>query len=314
MSKILITGSTGFLGKYILDQLIEDKHSVYKIVRGVIDAPSTFSCDLAVAVPKLENQYFSKVVHVAGQAHIFPKSIQQEREQYIVNFSITKHLLEGLDSLKIPPKQFIFISSVAVYGCNSGHLIDETFPKNPTSGYGKAKRDSEILIQEWCEKKGVNFLCLRLPLIVGLNPPGNLGSILNAIRKGKYFSIRNNHAKKSVVLASDVSEFVSKVSDRISGVYHLTDGYHPSVMEIETAIAEHYNKKIRISLPLVILEFGAKIFDFMESIVKQDLVLNSQRILKLTSELTFNDIKARRDINWKSHNVLEYLKSLPKYV
>ena len=55
--------------------------------------------------------------------------------------------------------------------------------------YGRSKIEAEAMIIEWAQKHAVKFLILRLPLIAGINPPGNLGSMINGIKKGFYFNI-----------------------------------------------------------------------------------------------------------------------------
>ena len=215
MKNIIITGGNGFLGRYIKAKLIKENFNVHNIGRS-----ENSSIDLTTQSPILENTLFEKVIHIAGKAHSFPKTQGEEEAFYQVNLKGTKNLLKALNSLSIPPKSFIFISSVAVYGLIQGELVSEDAPTNANTPYGISKLKAEELIIKWCIKRKVKYQILRLPLIVGTNPPGNLGDMKRGIEKGFYFRINNNMAKKSVVLADDIAGFTAQ-EHNISGLTNL---------------------------------------------------------------------------------------------
>lgn len=104
------------------------------------------------------------------------------------------NLLRGLEKNKLP-KEFVFISSLAVYGKEEEVNINENYPLNAKDPYVLSKINSEKLIQDWCKKDNVICTILRLPLLVGESPPGNLGAMIKA-NKGYYFNIGGDKAKK----------------------------------------------------------------------------------------------------------------------
>jgi len=85
---------------------------------------------------------------------------------------------------------------------------------------------------------------LRLPLVVGLNPPGNLGAMIKGIRIGFCFNIADFSAKKSMALAKDVAQFIPRIA-LIGGFYNLTDGIHPNFYDLSHPIA----KKTLVNVP-----------------------------------------------------------------
>ena len=87
------------------------------------------------------------------------------------------------------PGLFVFISSVSVYGLEFGTGIDEANPLLAKDAYGKSKIAAEQLITSWGIKTAVPVVILRLPLVAGPNPPGNLGDMIKAIQAGYYFRI-----------------------------------------------------------------------------------------------------------------------------
>ena len=70
----------------------------------------------------------SIVVHAAGKAHSVPRTKEEEREFFDVNFEGTKKLCDALIAAGIKPRGFVFISTVAVYGLDQGESINEDHP------------------------------------------------------------------------------------------------------------------------------------------------------------------------------------------
>lgn len=294
---ILLTGANGFLGKLIAIGLYE-KYILYNLSRTSGD----YKISLEKEIPFFR-QKFDLVVHAAGKAHSVPKTAEEKKQFHDVNVSGTLNLLQGLERTGIP-KQFVFISSVSVYGQEIGKNIDEEFSLVAKDPYGISKIEAEILVQEWCNKNQVICTILRLPLLVGENPPGNLGAMIKAIEKGYYFNINGGKARKSMVLAEDVAAFIPKVAV-VGGIYNLTDGVHPNFNELSTAISKQKKKKIPLNLPLLI----TKLMGYAGDILGDKAPINSSKIKKITSDLTFDDSKARELLGWNPQSVLEYLEN-----
>lgn len=293
--KILITGSSGFLGRILYNSFSD--FDVFVLNR----SSGNYRCSLQNEIPKF-NKSFDLVIHSAGKAHSVPKSALEKLEFYHVNVVGTLNLLKGLQKNSLP-KQFVFISSVSVYGAEKGSFLNEQTPLLAKDSYGLSKIEAEKVVQEWCDSNDVVCTILRLPLLVGKNAPGNLGAMVKAIDKGYYFNIGGGSAKKSMVLAQDVAKFISIVAP-IGGVYNLTDGVHPDFRELSTAITISKKKSLPFNLPLRI----AKILGYFGDMLGNKAPINSVKLNKIISTLTFDDSKARSIHNWKPESVLEYLK------
>ena len=297
MKKLLFTGGTGFLGKNVMPILEKQ----YKVTTCGITFGNIIKTNLAKEVPTLI-QHYDIVLHAAGKAHSVPKNISEEQVFFDINLQGTKNLCAALEKSGVP-NSFIFISSVSVYGLDKGELITENhslFAKDP---YGVSKIQAEILVQEWCKQHNVVCTILRLPLVVGANPPGNLGAMIRGVDKGYYFNIAGGKAKKSMVLAKDVAMILLKASE-IGGVYNLTDGYHPSFHELSNTISKQYRKSRIINLPFII----AKSISLVGDVIGNSFPLDSNKLRKITSELTFDDSKARKFLGWNPNKVLDYYK------
>lgn len=296
MNKLLFTGATGFFGKNVLPVLEELNYSITTLGNSTTE----IVCDISKEIPELSHD-FHVIVHAAGKAHTVPKSDSEKQEFYDVNIKGTQNLLKGLDMASNLPKQFVFISSVSVYGSDYGINISEDYPLLAKDPYGHSKILAEELVQNWCDKNQIICTILRLPLLVGKKPPGNLGAMIKALDKGYYFNIDSGKAKKSMVLAKDVASFIP-IAAQFGGIYNLTDGDHPSFSELSFAIS----KKKSFSLPLFLAKFIGKVGD----ILGDKAPINSLKLKKITSDLTFDDSKARELLNWSPETILDYLKRI----
>jgi nucleoside-diphosphate-sugar epimerase len=291
-SRILLTGSSGFLGKQILK--IIDTEDVYTLNR----ANSFFNIDLSKKVPHLTIS-FDYVIHCAGKAHSIPNTEIEKSEFFDINVNGTRNLLEGLSKNKLP-KYFVFISSVSVYGLTEGKNINERQPLYAKDPYGQSKIQAEKLVINWCNQNNVICTILRLPLLAGQDPPGNLSFMIIAIKRGYYFNISGVEAKKSIVLATDVAKIILKAA-KVGGIYNLTDGEDPSIYQISKKISFLLNQKILLNMPFSLANIIAKIGD----IFGDAFPLNRTRLNKLTCSLTFDDSKARMSFGWNPNSVLD---------
>lgn len=295
--KILVTGASGFVGKYFVDFLCQ-KYAVTTLGnRG-----EEINCDLSKEVPALPEQY-DTVIHLAGKAHTVPKTEAEANAFFEVNVTGLKNLLTALEMPGRLPKKIVLFSTVAVYGRESGEGINEETPLKASDPYGKSKIQAEHMLHEWVDKNSVILTILRPPLIVGKNAPGNLGDMVNAIRKKRYFQIGGGKTRRSMVLADDIPPFVEKIWDK-GGCYHITDGHHPSFKELSETIAKLLNKLPIINLPYWFLKPVALFFDFLELITRKKMPLSGYKLKKLTNSYTFDDAHARQN-GWESRKVID---------
>ena len=289
--KVLLTGAHGFLGTHLLEGLKE--HQVFTLGRHREDH---ISADISVGIPELPA--VEMVIHAAGKAHQVPKNEQEAQRFHQINVEGTRRLAEAIARNGNLPETFVFISTVAVYGIETGLLIDETTALSGTTPYAMSKINAERYLTDWGASHGVNMIMLRLPLIVGHNAPGNLGAMVRNIRRGTYARIGDGEARRSMVMASDVAGLIPKLKGR-QGVYHLTDGIHPSFAQLEDHIAAAYGKRIR-AIPPRIASLLARVGDLIPG-----SPFNSYRYGKLRQSLTFSHQKAVTELNWEPTPVLQ---------
>ena len=281
--KLLFTGASGFLGRNIY-QLLE---KTYVIKTVGLTPQDDYKIDIARNIPVF-TEVFDIVLHAAGKAHSTPKTEEEKQAFFDVNLQGTKNLCTALEQSGIP-KAFIFISTVAVYGCDSGENITEEHPLNGTTPYALSKIKAEKYLEGWCAMYNVKLSILRPSLIAGPNPPGNLGAMIHGIKTNKYLSIAGGKARKSVLMVQDIA------------IYNVCDSYQPSFRELEMVICKQLNKKTPISIPYWL----AKSMAVMGDCLGAKAPINSLKLRKITSSLTFSNEKAVRELGWKPMNVLE---------
>lgn len=173
MSNILITGATGFIGGFIVDEALRRNMNVWVMLRKsssrqwlsdsrirFLEANLSSEDDL---VEKMHDLQFDYVVHAAGVT----KCLHREDFRR-VNVDGTKNLVNALLRLKLPLKKFVYLSSLSIFGPVREQQpyteILETDEPQPNTEYGKSKLEAE----RWLESVG------GLP-VVFLRPTGVYG-------------------------------------------------------------------------------------------------------------------------------------------
>ena len=291
---LIFTGASGFLGSNIIQLL----NGAYNIISVGLSPQDTYLVDIATDIPTFTDA-FDVVFHAAGKAHSVPKTEAEKRLFFDVNLQGTKNLCTALERSGIP-KAFIFISTVAVYGCDSGENITEEHPLNGTTPYALSKIKAEKYLEGWCAMHNVKLSILRPSLIAGPNPPGNLGAMIRGIRNGKYLSIAGGKARKSVLMVQDIANLLPMLIEK-GGIYNVCDSYQPSFRELEMVICKQLNKKLPLSIPY----WFAKSMAVLGDCFGENTPINSLKLRKITNSLTFSNEKAVRELGWKPMNVLK---------
>jgi len=297
MRKLLFTGASGFLG-YNIRPLLEKSYDVHTI--GLTD-DDDIKVNIAKEVPPI-NTHYDVVLHAAGKAHVVPRSEAEKQVFYDVNYQGTVNLCKALENAGLP-KSLIFISSVAVYGSEYGELIDESYPLKGDSPYAKSKIMAEEYLTKWCMDHQVRLGILRPSLLAGKNAPGNLGAMVNGIKKGFYLNIAGGKVKKSILMAEDIAHLLPLLEEK-GGIYNVCDTRQPSFGEISMSVAKQLGKGKPLSIPYWMAWCMAKVGDLFGN----KAPINSYKLEKMTKNLTFSNEKARKELGWEPLDVLTNYK------
>ncbi len=294
--KILFTGADGFLGSNVVPILRKKGFEVKTLGLQGCD----YNVDITKEIEPIKEE-FDLVFHAAGKAHTVPKTKEEEDIFYKVNLEGTKNICKAIHNAL--PKSFVFVSTVAVYGCDTGEEITEDYPLKGNTPYAKSKILAEQLLQEWCNKYNVNLSIIRPSLIAGAGAPGNLGAMVKGIQTGRYLSISGGKARKSILMVEDIANLIPILQGK-TGIYNVCDDIHPSFRELETVICKQLGKKLPLSVPM----WGAKIMAGVGNLLGKNAPINTNKLRKITESLTFSNEKAKKELGWKPLSVLEHFR------
>ena len=210
---ILITGGAGFLGLHLAHYFKKQEKNKFLLVlldiakfdeneypKGVV----FINADVRdkKTIENLFKKYrFEIVIHAAAALPLW-----KEREIYDINVNGTKKLLEA--SLKFKVKNFIFISSTAVYGVPKKHPIFESDPLIGVGPYGESKIKAEKLCFNY-QKKGLVVTIIRPKTFVGCYRLGVFEILFDWIHDGKKIPIIGSGNNRYQLL--DVDDLVEAI-------------------------------------------------------------------------------------------------------
>ncbi len=199
MKKILITGKNSYVGM--------------SLQKWLGNYPDRYLVDsISLRDDSWKGKDFSGydvVLHVAGVAHI-----NETKENAHLYYKVNRDLVyEAAQKAKVEGvKQFIFLSSMSVYGIETG-VITRATPLKPKSSYGKSKLQAEELIKP-LGSDGFKVAIVRPPMIYGKGCKGNYPRLANLARKVPVFpSIEN---ERSMIYIDNLCEFLRLIIDDIS--------------------------------------------------------------------------------------------------
>ncbi|WP_063815897.1 NAD-dependent epimerase/dehydratase family protein [Sorangium cellulosum] len=308
----LVTGGTGFVGARVVEALLRRGDRVTVLGRkpagaagaGEGAAPAFVRGDLESTALDLGGEPYQVVYHVAGLAHVVPRTDADRRRFHDVNVKGTERLLEALGRDRQLPEAFVLVSTVAVYGADEGRSLDEDTPRRAADPYGVSKREAEDVVLAWGRERGVRTAIARLPLVAGGGAPGNLGAMVRALRRKRYLGVGDGAAQRSMVMARDVAEILPKMAET-GGTYNLTDGHHPTFAELEAVLAGALRQPVPLRLPMWLADLGATVGDRLQQLLGRPIPLNHRTLGKMTSTLTFDDRRAREALGWRPSRVVD---------
>ena len=223
MSKVLVTGSAGFIGKHLISHLKTNKYKVIELSHSDGDISSP---DLFKNLPKV-----SYVIHLAGR-HFVPDSWKEPREFLRVNLLGTQNVIDFC--LKHDCK--LIFSSAYLYGIPVSNPISENHEIIPNNPYGLNKYFSEQLLEFYSKNKGLKAIALRLFNVYGPNQKKDylIPSIFDQIEAGKDIKVNNFFPRRDYIYILDVIKSFLLAMDYSSNfdIFNIGSGTSHSVEEL----------------------------------------------------------------------------------
>lgn len=286
--KILVIGSAGFIGQFLVKKLVEANHSVVGLdvnphpteMHGIFSCATGDLCsrdDVSRAA-----QGIDVIVSLAAKHHDFGVS----REEFFhVNKTGTQILLDVAGAHRI--QKLIFYSTVAVYGTRKEPSTEDMEPR-PDSDYGESKLAGEELIYKWCAEDSKRSVTIIRPTVIfGPNNYANVYNLLDTIFRKKFIFVGPGDNIKSVAYVENLVDATIFLMNKLSSgvqVYNYSDEPQMTIEEIVDTISQFMPHGIpKKKLPLWLATTFGSIFDFMAKITGQNYPITAARMKKFAT-------------------------------
>ena len=238
MKNILITGANSYVGTSFEKWLSQwpDKYHVDTI--DMIDGTWR----------EKSFEGYDAVFHVAGIAHR-KETKANAHEYYEINRDLAVETAKKAKQDGV--SQFIFMSTMGVYGMLTGVITKDTVP-NPKTHYGKSKVQAEEQIQKLSDDS-FKVVILRPPMIYGKNCTGNYARLRAFVLKYKVFP--NIANRRSMIQINNLCAYVQKcVDSNVNGLFFPQDPEYICTRDIAVKIGECSSERITVSSLFNIVE------------------------------------------------------------
>jgi UDP-glucose 4-epimerase len=278
--KVLITGENGYLGLSFFNWAKLNNPTLY------IEFLSLKNNNWM----KTNFSNYDTVIHMAALVHKNESKISYYDYKKI-NVDLTISLAELVVKAKV--KQFVFLSTMAVYG--KATRINEKTLLKPITKYGKTKLQAEENLMKLFNDQTTNLVIIRPPMIYGQNAKGN-PTLFNKAAKILPFFIDNFNIRSFLFIGNFCIFLYELIINASSGIFHPSDPFKCSTFELMNIYRQSLNKKL-VKLPLIgnlinlftWIPFIKKVFGNLYYDFKSDVLNKSS--LSLDKNAVINSLK-----------------------
>lgn len=285
--KILVTGASGFIGSFIVEEALNRGFETWAAVRRsssrkYLQDNRTHFVELNLSskeqlVEQLRDHNFDYVVHAAGVTKCLDKADFQR-----INTEGTKNLVDALLEVKMPLKRFVFVSSLSIFGAIKEQQpyeeIRETDTPQPNTAYGRSKLAAEQYLKS---------LGTRVPYII-LRPTGVYGPrekdyfiMAKSIKGHSDFAVGFKRQDITFVYIRDVVQavFLALEKGQTGRKYFLSDGNVYQSVTFSNLIHEELGRPwwIRITAPVWVLRIVTFFGEYIGRMTGKVTALNNDK-------------------------------------
>lgn len=315
--RVLVTGSTGFIGRHLVDELLARNYDVSCLIRPETDPDVLNEKNIEL----VRADYFdpkSLDIALTGVDYLIHNgAVVNSRDKDLIfrsNVIATKNLMEACYRVNPGIKKILFVSSIAASGPTSEkRALTENDECRPSSIYGKSKYKAEQEVKKFYS---------RLPIII-IRPTHILGvyqkqveDILKAVKKRIIPVLGNGDKQTTICFVEDlVRAFILSIeSEKIkSTVYFVADEKLYSWMEITEKIREEMGINFVIKIPYPILIFIGFIAELVSDILGRSPLITRKRINSVRSNYWVHDTgKIKKELGFSTE--IEFKEGIKKIV
>ena len=314
---ILVTGSEGFVGKYLIKELEQNNHNIYCIDRVNITRNKYFIHDLSQTpsdelVKVLKEVKFDVLIHLAAAKGDYNLKYDDFYRDNVTASAKIISLVKVLDITSV-----IAYSTVSVYGHNNKIKSEEAdlIPNNP---YGETKLKSENLFIGWHNLDSIKnrLTILRPSVIYGENNFANMYNLLDQLNKKFPVSVGNGNYIKSMVAVENIVDITIFSISKLEGlqIYNCTDKPYPKLKEVINYISEIKGfSKPKVFIPKWFAYFIGLFFEWFSFLVRKDLGITRERIHKFTMPTDYRSEKLKNNGFTQKYSVKDRIQNMAKW-
>jgi UDP-glucose 4-epimerase len=235
MKKILVTGSSGFIGSHLVEYLLKKDLKVITLDKTQL-AGTSFCVDIQNpdVIELMASIKPETVIHLAAQVDVH-KSFVNPEEDLLTNSLGTLNLLNG--AIKVGVSHFVYITSGgAIYDSNQPLPVPETGNLKPLSPYGISKLSGEFYVQALCEQSGIEWSSLALSNCYGPVAKHKSGVIFEwwkSLRSGEVIEINGLDTSRDFIYITDVVRAIHMVLEKpVNRRINISSGIETSLGEL----------------------------------------------------------------------------------
>jgi GlcNAc-P-P-Und epimerase len=295
---VLITGGSGFIGRYFHTALLAAGHQV-----SILDltTPSWDAAPARIVVGDVRDPSAVRralggcdaILHLAAAHHDFGIA----RETFFsVNETGARILCAGADEAGL--KNICFFSTVAVYGAAPKPHHEEA-ATSPVSPYGESKLAAERVFRTWTEAgNGRRCLVIRPTVVFGPRNFANMYTLIRQVDAGPFLRVGTGDNIKSLAYVENLVEGVLHLwQNPVAEAFEVFNYVDKPDLDTRSLIAAIYGALGRrpptFHLPLGLALVGALLFDLMIRISGRNLPISTARIRKMSAQTQFEADKVR---------------------
>lgn len=270
MKKILLTGATGFVGRALTQQLLEQNFHVTVLVRQYNASLPQLITQIEIGdlstlpdnLPQL--QAIDVVIHVAARAHIMHE-MENNPLSLFRKINTAPTLKLAIEAKKWGVKRFIFISSIKVNGesspLNSPFTSDINQP--PDDPYALSKYEAEQGLLSLSHNSDMQVVIIRPPLVYGPGVKANFSALIRWTKKGTPLPLGTIHNQRSFIALDNLTHFILHCIDHPKAsneIFLISDGEDISTTQLLQKIAHAFHQPPRlIPIPMSWMIFMAQL-------------------------------------------------------
>jgi nucleoside-diphosphate-sugar epimerase len=303
MTKVLVTGADGFVGKALCRSLLQhgyapraglQSRALWPELQAATPGLSEFAVtgdlganpDLNCA---LEN--VGVVVHLAARVHIMhDDTVDPLKEFRRVNVDGTEALARA--AVEHGVCRMVFVSTAKVNGeSTSGTPFTEGDPPDPKDHYAVSKWEAEEALRSLAAKTGLEVAIVRPPLVYGPGVRANFLRLMRLVERGIPLPLLHTKNRRSLIGVENLADFLALCASHpgaANETFMVCDGEDVSTRELIDRLARALGRSARF---LPVPEFAMR---FAARLVGKEAAVN-----RLFGSLTVSSDKARQRLGWK---------------